>query len=218
MAVECLDVVAGVVVEIARIQMPVVGVFAVRSMVAMRVARTFHKLLDVLKGELRGFLATPIGQRRADRFFPFEAGDVVAAEAAVFADRTTRDILLQCLLAIAEVLLEQQFFVGLELGLQVIRDAFSNKLLGSNLGDRVVGEPFDSQISERLLILGRPLVLVRGHVGRLPVDGSTEQEHRNVGRGVGDLSSRLADRVLLDDWIEVQVGHLGAGVIAVRLF
>ena len=45
----------------------------------------------VLEGELRGFLAAPIGQRRADRLGFLEARNVVAAEAAVLADSATGD-------------------------------------------------------------------------------------------------------------------------------
>src|SRR5262245_26343168 len=47
---------------------------------------------DVFKRQLRRILAAPIGQRRADRLSRFVAGDIVAAEAAVTAQRSTSHI------------------------------------------------------------------------------------------------------------------------------
>ena len=48
---------------------------------------------DVLERQLRRVLAAPVGQRRADRLGRFVAGNVVAAEAAVAAERAAGDVL-----------------------------------------------------------------------------------------------------------------------------
>ena len=42
---------------------------------------------------LRGILAAPVGQARADRLGVLKAGNVVAAEAAVLGDRLAADVL-----------------------------------------------------------------------------------------------------------------------------
>ena len=53
----------------------------------MRAVAVVQILHDVLERQPRRILAAPIGQAGADRLGVLEAGNVVAAEAAILADR-----------------------------------------------------------------------------------------------------------------------------------
>ena len=47
---------------------------------------------DMLEGQLRRFLAAPVGQGRPDRFGAFQAGDIVAAGTAIFVNRAQPNV------------------------------------------------------------------------------------------------------------------------------
>ena len=77
-----------------------------------------QELADVLERELGRILAAPAGQRRADRLGRFVARNVVAAEAAVAAERTAGHVLELPLRAIGVVLelADQNLLVDLDRG------------------------------------------------------------------------------------------------------
>ena len=114
--------------------------------------------LDVLERQLRRILAAPAGQRRADRLGRFVAGNVVAAEAAVAAERAAGDVFELLLRAIgrssscpASSSRSSTFTVAAS----SVGNALAGVLLGQLLGRERRREPDGRQIVERLLVVGR---------------------------------------------------------------
>ena len=164
-----------------------------------------------------GSLRPQLGQRRADRLGRFVAGNVVAAEAAVPAERAAGDVLELPLRAIVVVLVlaDQHSLVDFDRR----RELVGNALLGELLGQRFAGTTRVSHTVvrsfERLLFVGRKLAAGR-HGLRLPIGRHAQQERHDVGRRVGHLAGRVAGRVVLRDRIEEHVRHHRARVVTVR--
>ena len=139
-------------------------------------------------------LAAPIGQRRADRLGRFVAGNVVAAEAAVAAERPAGHVIELPLRAVGRrhVRLQQPALVDLHRRGQPIGNAFLGVRRGQPLRERRA-EPHRRQVLERLLFVGRQLAAGRVASGCQSA-GTLSRNAAMSAAGSVTLAGRLAGR------------------------